>query len=46
MPQFPLGLCSVLDLGKLETRFFFAIDPFKLAKTRPILNSYITDKIH
>ena len=35
MPQFSLGLCSVINLGKLEPKLFLEVrDPLKLAKTR------------
>ena len=38
-PKFSLGLCSVVNLGKLEMRFYFEVRvPFKLADNTTILN--------
>ena len=38
MLGFFVGLCSVINLGKLDTLFFTVRDPSKLGKTRSILN--------
>ena len=46
MPQFSLGLCSVINLVVNWSEIFFAVsDLSKLAKTRSILNSYMTLRV-